>query len=532
VFVFRIAPGRDDLRWNSESTGELSVEGAEGMMGMFGKGVIIVAVLGGALAAASAPAAAQMAEPGMVEAESAAGTITVADMKRHMGVIAHDSMRGRDTPSPELMETARYVADQFAAYGLAPGNGDSYLQLYPISAIVPGAEDVHELTISGPEGETRLSYGEEFFTLHDSRLAEGEGPLKVVDMGSDFGDVNGKVVTVLLTAENMRSVFRGGLSERLGDQEPAGVLIVLDIPQNFFDQLKNFLSSTQSRVGEVEDTSFPAAFIGLSSLPQGLAEVVTGEAISEEWSARIRSEAEVTVEEAPNTIGWIEGSDPVLKEEYIVLTAHMDHVGVGRPVNGDSIYNGADDDASGTVTIIELAEAFASLPEAPRRSIVFMTVSGEEKGLLGSGWYADHPTFPLAQTVANLNMDMVGRNWTDTIVAIGKQESTLGPLVDKISAEHPELDMEVIDDIWPEEGFYSRSDHYNFARNGVPILFFFNGTHDDYHQPSDHAELIAYDKMSRIGKLVFYLGYEVANAAERPAWDADAYSRVVQKASE
>ena len=210
----------------------------------------------------------------------------------------------------------------------------------------------------------------------------------------------------------------------------------------------------------------------------------------------------------------------------------MDHVGVGRPVEGDSIYNGADDDASGTVTIIELAQAFAALPEAPRRSMVFMTVSGEEKGLLGSGWYADHPTFPLAQTVANLNMDMVGRNWTDTIVAIGKEESTLGPLVERVSAEHPELDMAVIDDIWPEEGFYSRSDHYNFARNGVPVLFFFNGTHDDYHRPSDHADKIAYDKMSRIGRLVFYTGFEVANADDRPAWDAAAYGRVVEQASE
>jgi len=215
-----------------------------------------------------------------------------------------------------------------------------------------------------------------------------------------------------------------------------------------------------------------------------------------------------------------------------VFTAHMDHVGVGSPVDGDSIYNGADDDASGTVTIIELAQAFASLPEAPRRSLVFMTVSGEEKGLLGSGWYAEHPTFPMDQTVANLNLDMIGRNWPDTIVAIGKEESSLGPLVEKIAAEHPELDMAVIDDIWPEEGFYSRSDHYNFARLGVPILFFFNGTHDDYHRPSDHPDKIGYDKMSRIGRLLFFLGYEVATEDDRPSWDAEAYDRVVEKTSD
>ena len=156
-----------------------------------------------------------------------------------------------------------------------------------------------------------------------------------------------------------------------------------------------------------------------------------------------------------------------------------------------------------------------------------MTVSGEEKGLFGSRWYSENPTLPLNQTVANLNMDMIGRNWQDTIVAIGKQESTLGPLVDAVAAAHPELDMQVIDDLWPEESFYTRSDHYNFARNGVPILFFFNGVHDDYHQESDEVDKIGYDKMARIGRLVFYLGLEVANADERPMWDADAYARIV-----
>lgn len=500
--------------------------------GMVGSGSKLASGILAMLLACTGSLSAQMASTSSSAARDAAATITVDDMKVHMGVIAHDSMRGRDTPSPELMKTAQYVADRFEEFGLKPGNGDSYLQLYPISAIVPAGPEAHGLVLRSPEGETELAYGEDFFTLHDARLSEGEGPLAVVDIADEFGEVDGRIVTILLTAENIRPVLRGGLAEKLGPHDPAGVLIVLDIPQNFYDQLKRFLSSTQTRVGEVEDTSFPAAFVALSSLPPDLAAAVSAGGPAEGWSAHVRSEAVVSVEEAPNTIGWLEGSDSELKSEYVVLTAHMDHVGVGRPVDGDSIYNGADDDASGTVTIIELAEAFAALPEAPRRSMVFMTVSGEEKGLLGSGWYADHPTFPLAQTVANLNMDMVGRNWTDTIVAIGKEESTLGPLVERVSAEHPELDMAVIDDIWPEEGFYSRSDHYNFARNGVPVLFFFNGTHDDYHKPSDHADRIAYDKMSRIGRLVFYTGYEVANADDRPAWDAAAYGRVVEQASE
>jgi len=475
---------------------------------------------------------AQMATPQPPELASAAATISVADMKQHMGVIAHDSMRGRDTPSPELMETAQYVADRFAEFGLAPGNGDSYLQLYPLSSIKAAPVSDHLLVLEGPEGAFELTYGEEFFMLHDSKLAEGEGALEFVTMDSDFSNADGRVVTLLLTAANIRSVLGGGLKEKLGPHEPAGVLVVLDIPENFFSQLKGYLSGDQTRVGEVDDESSPAAFVSISSLPAGLAASLQDGSGAEGWSASMRSEARIAVVEAPNTIGWIEGSDPELKDEYVVFTAHMDHVGVGSPVDGDSIYNGADDDASGTVTIVELAQAFASLPEPPRRSLVFMTVSGEEKGLLGSGWYAEHPTFPMEQTVANLNLDMVGRNWPDTIVAIGKEESSLGPLVDKIAAEHPELDMAVIDDIWPEEGFYSRSDHYNFARLGVPILFFFNGTHDDYHRPSDSADKIGYDKMARIGRLLFYLGYEVATEDDRPRWDAEAYDRVVEKTSD
>ena len=480
-----------------------------------------------------APAvSAQMATPPPPEVVSAAATINVADMQRHMGVIAHDSMRGRDTPSPELMETAQYVADRFAEFGLLPGNGDSYLQLYPLSAIKAAPAPDHRLALSGPDGTIELAYGEEFFMLHDSRLAEGGGPLEFVTLESDFADVDDRVVTLLLTAANLRSVLGGGLKEKLDGHEPAGVLVVLDIPENFFSQLKGYLSSDQTRVGEVEDEATPAAFVALSSLPAGFATALQDGSGVDGWSADMRAAASVEVIEAPNTIGWIEGSDPELKNEYVLFTAHMDHVGVGSPADGDSIYNGADDDASGTVTIIELAQAFASLPEAPRRSLVFITVSGEEKGLLGSGWYAEHPTFPMDQTVADFNLDMVGRNWADTIVAIGKEESSLGPLVDRIAAEHPELDMAVIDDIWPEEGFYSRSDHYNFARLGVPILFFFNGTHDDYHRPSDELDKIGYDKMSRIGQLLFYLGYEVATDDDRPAWDAEAYDRVVQKTSD
>ena len=237
----------------------------------------------------------------------------------------------------------------------------------------------------------------------------------------------------------------------------------------------------------------------------------------------------------PNVIGIRDGSDPTLKREYLFFSGHMDHLGtlgsgedcVAR--GADSICNGADDDGSGTIAVVKLAEAFSQLTPRPRRSLVFMTVSGEERGLWGSEYFSEHPTVPLASIVADLNTDMIGRNWKDTIAVIGKEHSDLGATLNRVAAAHPELHMTPIDDIWPQENFYFRSDHYNFARKGVPILFFFNGTHSDYHQVSDEVAKIDGEKESRIIKLDFYLGLDVANRTERPKWNPDSYRRIVQR---
>jgi Zn-dependent M28 family amino/carboxypeptidase len=212
----------------------------------------------------------------------------------------------------------------------------------------------------------------------------------------------------------------------------------------------------------------------------------------------------------------------------------MDHVGtVGqrgagcRPRGADSICNGADDDGSGTVGVVELAEAFSRPGARPRRSVIFLTVSGEEHGLWGSAYFADNPPVPVGQIVANLNADMIGRNWKDTIVAIGREHSDLGATLARVNAAHPELRMTAIDDRWPGERFYFRSDHYNFAVKGVPILFFFNGTHADYHQATDSPDKLDAEKESRILKLLFYLGQDVANAASRPKWNPESYKQIV-----
>ena len=221
---------------------------------------------------------------------------------------------------------------------------------------------------------------------------------------------------------------------------------------------------------------------------------------------------------APNVVAMIPGSDPTLRGEYVVISAHLDHVGVGRPVDGDSIYNGADDDASGNTALLEVAQAMSLLAERPRRTVVFLHVSGEEKGLWGSEWYSDHPTLPLENIVANLNVDMIGRNDPGQVVVIGKGYSSLGTVAEEVQRAHPELRLTVSDDPWPEERFFFRSDHFNFARKEVPAIFFFSGVHADYHRPSDEVEKIDTDKAARIARFVLYTAFEVANAPERPRW--------------
>ena len=223
----------------------------------------------------------------------------------------------------------------------------------------------------------------------------------------------------------------------------------------------------------------------------------------------------------PNVVGILPGSDPVLKDTYVVFSAHMDHVGVGQPnAQGDSIYNGADDNASGTSAVLEVAQAFAALPAAqkPKRSIIFLLVSGEEKGLFGSKYFVEHPPVPLDKIVANINIDMIGRNNPDTVVAIGQEYSTLGPAVQQVAKANPNFKLTVAPDLWPQEQLFFRSDHFNFAARNIPAIFFTTGLHKDYHQPSDEVATIDTDKVSRVARLVFWLGYDIANSPTAPTW--------------
>jgi hypothetical protein len=221
-----------------------------------------------------------------------------------------------------------------------------------------------------------------------------------------------------------------------------------------------------------------------------------------------------------NVLGYIEGSD--LKDELLIITAHYDHLGK----HDSLIFNGADDDASGVSAALEIAEAFMLAKKegyGPRRSILIMPVSGEEKGLLGSRYYTDNPIYPLENTVANLNIDMIGRldDWHDNgnyVYLIGSDRLSydLHNLNEKINDDYIGIDLDYrFNDKDDPNRYYYRSDHYNFAKNDIPVIFYFNGVHEDYHKPSDTIEKIDFDKINTITRLIFLTAWEIANRDER-----------------
>jgi Zn-dependent M28 family amino/carboxypeptidase len=261
----------------------------------------------------------------------------------------------------------------------------------------------------------------------------------------------------------------------------------------------------------------------LRAIDRGERRPIAGFEVEVRLARRVYEAAQV-----PNVLGMIEGSDPLLRREYLVYSAHIDHIGIS-PGQPDSINNGADDNAAGVGGLLELVEAFTQPGVRPRRSILFFAPSAEEDGLLGSEHFTEHPTVPLTQVVANLNMDLIGRNWRDSVIVVGLEQSDLGTTLQAVVRRHPELRMTPIADRWPEERIFYRSDHYNFARKGVPILFFTSGTHADYHRTSDEAALLDGEKAARLVRLLFHLGAQVADTLPRPRWGAASYRQIVER---
>jgi hypothetical protein len=463
-------------------------------------------------------------------ADRAAATISAADVQRRIAFLASDALRGRDTPSPGLEEAARYAAEQFLALGLQPaGDSGTFIRRFDYQNT---ALDVAALRVEARAGATTttLNYGRDYFVL-PARVDSVVGTpvfLGQARAGMTLpADARGRII-VAFVPDTAMAQWQQTLVPLLQAAIPGGaaaVVVVLD-PLFSQDQVGNLAHQLAAGmlppipiIGVRHDVMVPlfrAANLDLAAIrtrTSGAPQPLTGTVLA------IRTQASSAATRPPNIVAVLPGSDPRLRDEYIVFSAHIDHVGVGRAdARGDSIYNGADDNASGTSAVIEIAEAFAALAEKPARSVMFLLVSGEEKGLLGSAAFVQNPPVPTTQMVANINIDMVGRNAPDTVVAIGQNYSSLGASIQAVARRHPQVGLVVAPDLWPEEQLFFRSDHFNFAAKQVPAIFFTTGLHEQYHKPGDEAQLIDNDKVARIAQLLFRFAHELATMPERPQW--------------
>ncbi len=486
----------------------------------------------------AAPEAADPTGPQTTEDPSA--IITAEAMHNRIYFLASDALMGRDTPSPGLEAAAAYLVSEHRRMGLEPGNDGSFYQRWPYRLMGPDLE-VASLVLSGPGGQRSLVVGEDV-ALRGGTDGSVEGPLVMVGGCNEIpeeGSLTGKIAVFCLPVEGEWSRQAQALALRQHQfAESAGALATVhllgaDLSPQAMTQITEAMSSPTRLMGE--ETPGPQIFLNRdtageidSRLPTDIVALDHGE--MEELESRLEADFPIRIHDdarPPNVVAMIPGSDPQLRDEYVVLSAHFDHVGVGTPVNGDSIYNGADDNASGTAALLETARAISAMPEAPRRSVVFTHVSGEEKGLLGAEWFVENPPMPVSQMVANINADMIGSDThRDTLVVIGKDYSSLGPLVDRINEANPELGLVTSDDLWPEQRFFYRSDQYHFMRMEVPSLFFFTGVHECYHRPCDTVDFIDPDKAARIARLLTLSVLEIANADARPEWDAAGLAEV------
>ncbi|HUP89173.1 MAG TPA: M20/M25/M40 family metallo-hydrolase [Longimicrobiales bacterium] len=445
------------------------------------------------------------------DAAKAAATITPADVKAHIAYIASDELKGRDTPSPGLELAAKYIADHFKTFGLKPaGDSGTFLQRWPYqSKSVDNAKTITEL---GGKQKRTLKYGNEYFVIPsmtgDSITSMGvvfTGPATAI--AGPNAAAAGKIVAYTLPGGELNQAWaqpiQNAVMAAVGSGAK-GVLFVLD---------KEFGADDIAEVvHSVAGMQTPIPILGIRS---DIAEGWSGEGAT----ISVRTAMTGISATPPNVVGILEGSDPVLKDTYVVFSAHMDHIGVSSPnEKGDSINNGADDDASGTTAVLELAQAFSTLKQRPKRSLIFLTVSGEEKGLFGSAYFTQHPPVPIEKIVADINIDMIGRNNPDTTVAIGQEYTSLGAVAQTVAKAHPELHLKVAPDLWPEESLFTRSDHFNFAQKKVAAIFFTSGLHPDYHKVSDEPVTIDNDKLARTARLIFWLGTEVANNPAAPTW--------------
>ncbi|SMO37178.1 M28 family peptidase [Solitalea koreensis] len=485
-----------------------------------------------------------------------ANTITPQDLKKHLTILASDEYGGRETGQKGAEMASDYIANYFKGLGLqAPVNG-SYFQNIPLveksldttifmvngksygfgtDFLVSGSSNPDKIQIKTNE-IVFAGYGIQSANYNDLKDVSIKGKPVIVM----YGEPVGKNGLNLITQSNNASEYTANPRKRIDDikaMEPSVIFIVLEGMRAKFGN--NHLKEKKIEFAKIEKnngTRIPVVYIS-----NELADVILGVShtsldnfkakvakSTQPQSKAIKLNLDLNIQlvakpiNARNVLGFLPGSD--LKDEVLVITAHYDHIGVGT---GD-VFNGADDDGSGTTAVMELAEAFMQAKnegKGPRRSILFMTVVGEEKGLLGSEWYSEHPVFPLEKTITDLNIDMIGRidpeHAADSnyvyIIGSDKLSTDLHNVNEQANKTYTKLNLDYkYNDPNDPNRFYYRSDHYNFAKHNIPIIFYFNGVHADYHKPSDEVSKIVFPLQAKRAQLVFYTAWELANSAKRP----------------
>jgi Zn-dependent M28 family amino/carboxypeptidase len=502
------------------------------------------------------PIAFALAQVSGVDPEARPGfqSINSDDLKSYLTYLASDALQGRETSYPGEKLAAAFIAGQFKTFGLRPmGDDGTYLQHYSVELV--GVSDSTTISIRNGGAQETFRWTNDFIAFggRDTSVSGRVACVGYMDSKTPLearAGLAGRVILVFSGSRagtplrapggSLRRIFGGG---RRDSGAVARLIVAEDTGASSYPMIVSQMFSAgigRPRMvlkGESQSAgrSGPLTFI----VSPALAGAILRSSGSSLEEARRRASAdsifspmmmdhvtvaldEKTVREerqAENVVGLLEGSDPVMKNDVVVFSAHFDHLGTG--VAG-AIYHGADDNGSGTAMVIDLARAFEKNPVRPRCSLLFLTVSGEEKGLLGSTYYTSHPVVPLENTVADFNTDMIGR------MDSAHQASGAGPYTyligsDKISTEldsilraanresnNIALDYTYNDEHDPNQ-YYRRSDHYNFAKLGVPIAFFFTGVHADYHKPTDTIDKILFDRIVKIGQVVYYAGWKTAN---------------------
>ena len=516
----------------------------------------------------------QKTAPLSLASQRGADTITAAQLKDYLSFIASDEMEGRDTPSRGLDTTAKFLAMNLSRWGFKPaGDEGSYFQKIALSRDLIDKAETHAQLNNQP-----LVLGDDYIpSVRPADIAAaqmvfaGNGwfvKAKNIDAYKGI-DAKGKIAVIFGPPNGLPSGIRNSdLAGKRGEdwmnvgeyalkQGVAGIVIVPDF-QYLANWDRNRTRMTERGITKVDKFQSPAGtqipqvvisprvanvlFQGeKQNAPSIFETVYAGQPLEPfalnpdkklSLAVKVKSDPATT----QNVVAVFEGSDPLLKNEYVALGAHYDHVGIGIPVNGDAIYNGADDDGSGTTALLAIAEALAKASTRPKRSVLFVWHAGEEKGLWGSRYFTDYPTIPLDKIVTQINIDMIGRSkkagdtnprnrelsGPNEIYVIGsKMMSTeLGELTESVNKQYLNVTFDYrYDDPGDPNRFFFRSDHFNYARKGIPIVFFFDGEHEDYHRPGDSVDKIDFQKMEKVARTIYMTLWEVASRPTRPVVD-------------